>query len=287
MNQDESAPSENQPSPASENEAASNNLGMDKSASENMGSAGEVESSHRPSLDSSGNDVQAGGEGNELVAQPIPASPTLVAALERWGVVIPEASIGPMDHYCQALWRQNETLNLTRHTNYDLFVTRDLVDSIHLATHLNQDEEVLDIGSGGGVPGIPLAILRPDLRITLAESVGKKAKALEEVLAELRLPVTVFPERAEKILGDLRFDAGVARAVGSLSKLTQWFRGNWISLGRLLAIKGPKWVEEKAECEATGLLKNLTVKVAQQYPVPGQDWESVILKVWPKGSRER
>lgn len=202
-------------------------------------------------------------------------------------VQIPPQFVPPLDAYCQALWRQNEILNLTRHTNYDLFVTRDLVDTIHLASHLNADEEVLDIGSGGGVPGIPLAILRPDLRITLAESVGKKAKALEEVLAELQLPVTVFPERAEKLLSDLRFDAGIARAVGSLAKMATWFRGNWISLGRLLAIKGPKWVEEQAECEAAGLTKNLQIKVAQQYPVPGQAWESVILKVWPKGNRER
>ena len=94
-------------------------------------------------------------------------------------------------------------------------------------------------------------------------------------------------ERAEKVLGDFRFDAGVARAVGSLTKLTQWFRGNWIFLGRLLAIKGPKWVEEQTECEAAGLMKNLQLKVAQQYPVPGQQWESVILKIWPKGNKEK
>lgn len=216
-----------------------------------------------------------------------PPSETLSEALQRWHVSIPDEAVEKMQQYCQALWKQNEILNLTRHTNYDLFVTRDLVDAIQLAEHLLPDEEVLDIGSGGGVPGIPLAILRPDLRITLAESVGKKAKALEEVLAELKLSVTVFPERAEKILGDFRFDAGVARAVGSLTKLTQWFRGNWIFLGRLLAVKGPKWVDEKSECEAAGLMKNLQLKVAGQYPVPGQQWESVILKIWPKGNKEK
>jgi len=152
---------------------------------------------------------------------------------------------------------------------------------------LHPNEDVLDIGSGGGVPGILLAILRPDLRLTLAESVGKKAQALEDILAELALPVTVFSERAEKLLGDLRFDAGVARAVGSIAKLSTWFRGNWISLGRLLAIKGPKWVEEKQVAQDEGLLKNLQVKNAGQYPIPGQDWESVIVKIWPKGNAEK
>jgi 16S rRNA (guanine527-N7)-methyltransferase len=225
----------------------------------------------------------------ELAAtpEPVASSPTLAVALERWQVQVPEEAVPKLEQYCQLLWQQNEILNLTRHTNFDLFVTRDLVDTIELAKHLNPDEDVLDIGSGGGVPGIPLAILRPDLRVSLAESVGKKAKALEEVIAELQIPVTVFAERAEKLLEDLRFDVGVARAVGSLAKLTQWFRGNWISLGRLLAIKGPKWVEEHAESEAAGLMKRLQVKVACQYPVPGQAWESVILKVWPKGNREK
>lgn len=216
-----------------------------------------------------------------------PASATLAQALQRWQVAVDATAVPALEKYCQLLWQHNEVLNLTRHTTYDLFVTRDLVDALELSAQLRPDEDILDIGSGGGVPGIPLAILRPDLRVSLAESVGKKAKALEEVVAELRLPVTVFAERAERLLDDLRFDAGVTRAVGSISKLTQWFRGNWISLGRLLAIKGPKWVDEQAEAQAAGLLKNLQVKVAHQYKVPGQDWESVILKIWPKGNREK
>jgi 16S rRNA (guanine527-N7)-methyltransferase len=212
---------------------------------------------------------------------------TLADALQRWQVEIPAEAVGKLERYCQLLWQHNQVLNLTRHTNFDLFVTRDLVDTLQLAQQLRQDEEILDIGSGGGVPGIPLAILRPDLRVSLAESVGKKAKALEEVVAELQIPVTVFADRAEKLLEDLRFDVGVARAVGSVSKLIQWFRGNWVSLGRLLAVKGPKWVDEQAEAQAAGLLKNLQIKVAAQYAVPGQAWESVILKIWPKGNREK
>lgn len=216
-----------------------------------------------------------------------PTSANLTEAIERWQVAVPAEAIAKLERYCQLLWQHNEVLNLTRHTNFDLFVSRDLVDTINLAQQLRPDEDVLDIGSGGGVPGIPLAILRPDLRVSLAESVGKKAKALEEVVAELQIPVTVFADRAENLVEDLRFDVGVARAVGSISKLVQWFRGNWVSLGRLLAIKGPKWVEEQAEAQAAGLLKNLQVKVASQYAVPGQAWESVILKIWPKGNREK
>jgi 16S rRNA (guanine527-N7)-methyltransferase len=239
----------------------------------------------QPTTESAGSIPAEPVSATSIPAEPVSA--TLAQALQRWQVAVDAAAVPALERYCQLLWQHNEVLNLTRHTTYDLFVTRDLVDALELSAQLRPDEDILDIGSGGGVPGIPLAILRPDLRVSLAESVGKKAKALEEVVAELRLPVTVFAERAERLLDDLRFDAGVTRAVGSISKLTQWFRGNWISLGRLLAIKGPKWVEEQAEAQAAGLLKNLQVKVAHQYKVPGQDWESVILKIWPKGNREK
>ena len=227
-----------------------------------------------------------GSDSLNLTATPA-TSASLAEALQRWQVEVPAEAVAKLERYCQLLWQHNEVLNLTRHTNFDLFVTRDLVDTLQLAQQLRPDEEILDIGSGGGVPGIPLAILRPDLRVSLAESVGKKAKALEDVVSELQIPVTVFADRAEKLLEDLRFDVGVARAVGSVSKLIQWFRGNWVSLGRLLAIKGPKWVDEQAEAQAAGLLKNLQIKVATQYAVPGQAWESVILKIWPKGNREK
>ena len=79
----------------------------------------------------------------------------------------------------QLLWEWNEKINLTRHTDYEKFVGRDLVDSLAFAEFLEQGEKVLDVGSGGGVPGVVLAIVRPDLKISLSDSVGKKAKVLE------------------------------------------------------------------------------------------------------------
>ena len=63
------------------------------------------------------------------------------------------------------------------------------------------------MGSGGGVPGIPLAIVRPDLQVSLCDSVGKKAKALEQITSELKLPLPIYQGRVEAILPDFRFDA--------------------------------------------------------------------------------
>ena len=116
-----------------------------------------------------------------------------------------------------------------------------------LAQLLREKEEVLDVGSGGGVPGVLLAILRPDLDLSLCDSTQKKARVLTSIVAELGLKVPVHQCRAEHLLEDIRFDSLVARAVGPLWKILQWFEPHWASIGRLLLIKGPKWVDERAE----------------------------------------
>ena len=124
--------------------------------------------------------------------------------------------------YAEIMWEWNEQLNLTRHVTWDLFVGRDLRDCLQLAALIEEGEEVLDLGSGNGVPGIPLAILRGDIEVALAESVGKRAKALNEIVSSLGLPVPVYGARGEDILEDFRFSSVVARAVGSISKFCRW-----------------------------------------------------------------
>ena len=176
-------------------------------------------------------------------------------------------------------------MNLTRHTDYELFVTRDLIDTIELSKLIGEGQEVLDFGSGGGVPGIPLAILRDDIEVSLCESVGKKAKALANIIGEMRLPIPVNNARVEDLLDDLRFDVITCRAVGPLWKLCFWLNDHWHSIIQVLAIKGPKWVDERAEARHRGLMKGVNLRKAASYPMIGTESESVILKMWP-GYRE-
>ena len=188
--------------------------------------------------------------------------------------------------FCHSVWQYNKQLNLTRHTDYEKFVTRDLVDTWQVSRLLKENEQILDVGTGGGVPGLVLKIIRPDLRIACAESVKKKALALSEIASTANIEVEIYDCRAESLLEDFRFDATTARAVGPLWKICSWFNEHWVTMGRLLAIKGPKWPEEKTEAEEKGLLENVQVAVASQYPTPGTDWESTILKLWAKGAPE-
>ena len=106
---------------------------------------------------------------------------------------------------------------------------------------------MLDVGTGGGVPGVVLAILRPDLTVSLCESTQKKARAVEAMVGELGLPIPVFATRAEEVLEITTFDTLVARALAPLHKVLTWLRPHWDAFDRLLLIKGPSWVEERAE----------------------------------------
>jgi len=204
---------------------------------------------------------------------------TLTAALARYALELPEPQVALLDRYCRQLWDWNTKLNLTRHTDYDKFVSRDLVDSLEISRLLEPGQSVLDVGTGGGVPGIVLAILRPDLRISLCESVTKKAHAVEAIIRELGLDVPMYNERAEKVVSQVRFDVLVARAVGPLWKICRWLQSHWGEFGCLLAVKGPRWVEERGEARHRGLLHAVELRKAASYPMPGTNSESVILSL--------
>ena len=221
----------------------------------------------------------------------MPVEPDFAAALEKHSIELEPQAAEQLQAYAKAMWRWNEQLNLTRHTTWDLFVSRDLRDCVQLAPLLEAGEEVLDLGSGNGVPGIPLAILRPDVDIALAESVKKRAHVLGEIIGELGLPVTVYAARGEDLLQDFRFSTIVARAVGSVTKFCRWVEPNWASIDRLLLIKGPKWIEERGEARHHGLLNQLQLRRVVSYPLGDiadsevADSVGVILQIWPKGGR--
>ena len=111
-------------------------------------------------------------------------------------------------------------------------------------------ERVVDIGSGAGLPGIPLAIARPDLDITLLEPLLRRSEFLKEVVAELGLTVEVARGRAEESWVRERFgerDSAVSRAVAALDKLTKWSMPLLRPGGRMIAIKGERAPDEVQE----------------------------------------
>lgn len=124
---------------------------------------------------------------------------------------------------------------------------RHILNSAVLSELLGPGERIIDIGSGAGLPGIPLAIARPDLNVVLLEPLLRRSEFLNEVIDELGLAVEVVRGRAEELGVRNRFgerDAAVSRAVASLDKLTKWSLPLLRRDGRMLAIKGERASDE-------------------------------------------
>jgi 16S rRNA (guanine527-N7)-methyltransferase len=216
-----------------------------------------------------------------------PPDDNLAAALARHQIELPPPQIALLERYCTLLWDWNTKINLTRHTDYEKFVARDLTDSLAFAQFLSPEEKVLDVGTGGGVPGVVLAVVRPDLRISMSESIGKKARVVTDIVAQLGLQTPVLHARAEDVLTEERFATLLVRAVARLKKLLEWFRPHWKTFDRLLILKGPSWVDERGEARHYGLLHDLALRKLTSYPLPGTESESVLLQISPRETKPR
>jgi 16S rRNA (guanine527-N7)-methyltransferase len=173
------------------------------------------------------------------------------------------------------LLEANRSFNLTAITDPDQAWTRHMLDSLTLVpllADLPPGTSVIDVGSGGGLPGVPLAIVLPSLRVTLLEATGKKAEFLRSVAERLRLSnVTVVRDRAELIAHKGKshraaYDAVVARAVGRLPVLVELCAPLAKVGGRLLLIKGERAEEELAD--AAGALRTLHLHHAGTVATP-------------------
>ncbi len=203
----------------------------------------------------------------------------LQAALARLELDLPAEQVAQLHRYHELLLAWNRRMNLTRHEDPEVFAVRDVWDSWQLAQQLRPGERILDVGTGGGVPGVILAILRPDVQVSLCESIGKKAEAVAAMVSELGLPVPVYGGRAEHLLADHSFETLVARAVGPLWKILKWLGPHWDHFGRLVLIKGPNWPQERGEARHRGLLHGLALRRLATYATPGHFRENVLLVI--------
>lgn len=153
----------------------------------------------------------------------------LKKAAEKLGIFLTRLQLDMFETYYHELTDWNKRINLTGITKYEEVQIKHFLDSLTIATaikNIKKNPKVTDIGTGAGLPGIPLKIVFKDIDLTLIEATLKKAKFLEQMVAKLRLKnVTIVAERAETAAHNTRyrekFDVVLSRAVASLPALAE------------------------------------------------------------------
>lgn len=204
------------------------------------------------------------------------------------GITLSDAQSTAFARYLDLLLAANQRMNLTRITDRAAAEVQHVGDALTLLPFLPPGGiRLADVGSGGGVPGIPLAIARPDAKVMLVESTKKKAAFLKQAAAELGLAnVSVSEWRAEEVgRSNSRetFDVAVARAVATLDWLAEWCLPLVKRGGKLLAMKGARAAEEvPAAAKAIKLLGG-GEPIVHPIELPGTE-HRVVVEV-PKLSR--
>lgn len=148
---------------------------------------------------------------------PTLSEPAIAAILKPYLAVPPEI-LPHLSVYLDLLLKWNARTNLTAIRDPEEIVQRHFGESLFAGRHLDSCDTLLDLGSGAGFPGIPIAILRPEIRVTLAESQNKKATFLREVVRTLDLSnAEVWAGRSEAMPSERRFDTVALRAVDKMT----------------------------------------------------------------------
>ncbi|EBS6789784.1 16S rRNA methyltransferase GidB [Salmonella enterica subsp. enterica serovar Pullorum str. 19945] len=202
--------------------------------------------------------------------------------LNKLSRLLADAGISLTDHqktllvaYVDMLHKWNKAYNLTSVRDPNEMLVRHILDSIVVAPYL-QGQHFIDVGTGPGLPGIPLAIVLPDAHFTLLDSLGKRVRFLRQVQHELKLEnITPVQSRVEAYPSEPPFDGVISRAFASLNDMVSWCHHLPGEKGRFYALKGQLPGDEIAS-----LPDNFSVESVEKLRVPQLEGERhlVIIK---------
>jgi len=199
------------------------------------------------------------------------------------GLRLSEAQFERLMDYLALIQKWNKVYNLTAVRDPQEMLTQHLLDSLSAVPPLvrhtgGRAAKVLDVGSGGGLPGVVLAICRPELEVSCVDTVGKKAAFIQQVAASLRLPnLRGIHARVETLSGP--FDVICSRAFASLPDFVSWSLAALAPQGVWMAMKG-----KRPQAEIDALPADVRVFHVEPLAVPGLDAERCM--VWMRPARD-
>jgi 16S rRNA (guanine527-N7)-methyltransferase len=200
----------------------------------------------------------------------------LQRGLTELNLTLPRHAQQQLLDYLALLKKWNRAYNLTAVRDEEVMISRHLLDSLAIAPYL-QGQWFADVGTGAGLPGIPLAIAFPDRHFLLIDSNGKKIRFITQVIAELHLPnVTAMQCRVEDWQPGRRVDAVLSRAFASLTDMAQSCEHLLTSNGALLAMKGVYPEQELRE-----LPERYKVDACAPLQVPGETGQRHLVIIRP------
>ena len=203
---------------------------------------------------------------------------SLEHGLAELGLKLTPAASGKLVDYLELVQKWNQVYNLTAVREPGRMIAHHLLDSLAVASHVS-GASLLDVGSGGGLPGIPLALALPRLRVTLLDSSQKKTAFLKQAAIELHLDnVAVVCERVEKWETAQRFDLVLSRALTDLPEFVR-LAGRLVAPGGSLAAMKGVYPHEELAALPTGW----RLKEAAALKVPGLRAERHWVRVEPVG----
>ena len=206
--------------------------------------------------------------------------------LENLGICLTEVQREQFDRYYELLVEWNKVMNLTGITDYDEVNLKHFVDSLTIVRVKNMKnvENVIDIGTGAGFPGIPLKIVYPEIKIVLLDSLNKRIKFLNTVIEELGLKnIETLHGRAEDYAKKSeyreKFDLCVSRAVANLSTLSEYCIPFVKVGGEFISYKSGTSDEEINEAQGAVNILGGKIEKIEKFKLPGTDMGRALVKI--------
>lgn len=203
---------------------------------------------------------------------------------QKMQIQIEEEKIKKFYDYMLLIQEWNEKINLTAITEPKEIIIKHFIDSLTIASQINKNTKIIDIGTGAGFPGIPLKIYNDSINITLLDSLNKRTLFLKEVADKLNLQgVEIIHGRAEDFAQDVKYrekyDIAVSRAVAPLNILLEYLTPYVKVNGNMIAMKGTNATEEINDSENALKQLNSTIEETKKMYLPNENGERYIITI--------